>query len=204
MQEKHIGYVVLDETISYEIDKEYTYPPPPPHETIILSSCDKEQSHCCSEDNVHFSIFPLFIDQLWEMEKCAVIEILGDINHDAIGFFTNKFKILRYVTLDELLECVPDGEFKAFNGDVYRCLNKKLHSIDDLPSVQLVDGHKEWHDNGELHRDNNLPAIECANGKKYWFSAGLICNESHSDDDSSTQFDEENDTLAQFGNLAIY
>ena len=45
-------------------------------------------------------------------------------------------------------------------------MNGVLHSFNDLPAIEYLNGDKEWYRNGEIHRDNDLPAKEYANGHK--------------------------------------
>jgi hypothetical protein len=152
------AYIVLDETI-YKVGKEYTV-------------------------SNHIVLFPLFISEPYnDSTKYAIVEILGNFERIMTDFFVaEKIKILKYVDIDELHDSIADGEFKCFNGDIYRCLGKQLHSIDDMPSIQLTNSHSEWHKNGKRHRNNSLPAIECKNGKKYWYLDDMIYGENSSDD----------------------
>jgi hypothetical protein len=144
------AYTILDEAI-YKIGEEYEV------------------------ENLKVVLHPLFIINLYENYKYAIIEILGDYKRiQCTHFIPNKIKILKYVTLEELHDTIYDGEFKCFNGDIYTCLNKELHSFNDKPSIQLTNGHNVWHKNGKIHRDNSMHAMEFMNGKKYWCNNGLI------------------------------
>ena len=131
----------------------------------------------------------------------AEVEILGDVMHDITKHqsITNKIKILRTLSREELLACILDGEtitscgdkfyFKnqtyhnvnpenpaiiRANGDKYWYQNGNLHRGNDLPARILANGDKEWHVNGKIHRDNDLPAISESNGNKLrvWYTDG--------------------------------
>ena len=58
-------------------------------------------------------------------------------------------------------------------------VNGKKHSINDIPSEQLLLDDMTrtikssyWHKNDLLHRDNDLPAIIYSNGTRYWYQNG--------------------------------
>ena len=62
-----------------------------------------------------------------------------------------------YVTVDE------EGTTRWFK-DAKRTI---LHR-ENGPAVEVANGHKEWHQNGQLHRTDG-PAIEWASGIKSWY-----------------------------------
>jgi len=65
--------------------------------------------------------------------------------------------------------------------DRFETLNDKgeMHSFDDKPAVERVDGRKEWYKEGKRHRLNG-PAIELINryktlfGYKMWYKEGKL------------------------------
>lgn len=86
-------------------------------------------------------------------------------------------------------DCVPKEFVKAIHGGKCRWMmtaNKykklhfnsegQLHSINDEPAVEYVDGDKEWYKNGQPHREDN-PAVEYSNGDKYWYVNGHLHRE---------------------------
>jgi hypothetical protein len=89
------------------------------------------------------------------------IYVLGNISHNQVNHFstTNKFKINRILSHSELLDCIKDGEMKTYSGDIFTFHNKMLHSIDDKPAIQRINGDKKWYKEGKIHRSDDLPAI---------------------------------------------
>jgi hypothetical protein len=120
----------------------------------------------------HFCPFPLDVDKWYEKYsnvEYAVIEALGNILHDTYKSITSKIKIIKRITREELLEYVKDGEHVLPNGDIYQIRDKRYHSDNDIPAIELKDGDKYWYKNGMLHRNCNKPAVVCANGDRYWY-----------------------------------
>jgi hypothetical protein len=92
----------------------------------------------------------------------CLIEILGDMIHcyDHHHFSaTNKMKIIKIMTKDELMQTIEDGVHKTIAGHQITIMNKKYHSIDDKPAIIRASGNQYWYKEGKLHRSNDLPAI---------------------------------------------
>ena len=51
-----------------------------------------------------------------------------------------------------------------------------LHSVDDLPAIEMLDGTRAWFQKGLLHRDG-APAYEDAEGRKSWWRHGKLLRE---------------------------
>ena len=61
--------------------------------------------------------------------------------------------------------------FSLPDGAMFSGLDKKLHSVDDKPSVIYADGTKFWYRHGKLHRDGG-PAVVYFNGIEEWWQDG--------------------------------
>ena len=125
--------------------------------------------------------------------KYAIIEALGDIQTKHDKFVTNKIKIIKILTKNELiLEC-GNKTFRNSYGKYYFqnnvlvmlniyteyqkwFKNGLLHRDNDLPALIDVYGGHYWFKDGILHRDNNLPAIIYGNGNKEWWINGIQKN----------------------------
>jgi hypothetical protein len=112
--------------------------------------------------------FPLdFADSYNDSKICCLIEILGPKihNHEKNISITNKIKIIKPLTKDELLNYCEDGENKMPSGNLYYCLNKTYHRADDLPAIIRVNGFQAWYQYGKLYRSDDKPVIIKKDGK---------------------------------------
>jgi hypothetical protein len=61
------------------------------------------------------------------------------------------------------------GKIVDEHGNIFYYKDDQLHSENDLPAEEYVNGDKVWYQNGKLHRDNDLPAAVWTDGTKIWF-----------------------------------
>jgi hypothetical protein len=105
------------------------------------------------------------------------VELVTIIATDSFELFTT---LLQVPTIGQrLCEWYPQmtarGKFityKIDSGCKKSYLNNRLHSFNDQPAIEDVNGNKGWCLYGKLHRDNDQPAIECVNGDKGWYWNG--------------------------------
>jgi len=128
----------------------------------------------------HFCDVPINVFNYYNQktDKYAIIEALGDIRHKDDKFVTNKIKIVKVLTKEELIQECNDKVFKVKSGE-YHFKDCKLHRDNDLPAVIDSDGTQEWFIDGLLHRDNDQPAAIFSTGNKAWYQHGKL----HRDND---------------------
>ena len=118
------------------------------------------------------------------------IEALGEVITEDNKSVTNKIKILRQLTQEDVLAITKekvwfnsrwrlhreDGPAIEYaNGTKEWWVDGKLHRLDG-PAVEYVDGYKSWYLDGNLHREDG-PAVEHANGTKHWYLNGKLHRE---------------------------
>lgn len=142
---KLIGYKGFDNYMycmgfKYEVGKTYKMP----HDQIKLCA-----------NGFHFCRYP--IDVLYYNNIYAEIEANDIIIESNNKCVTNCITIRKIITMDELLNIMPDHIIRInMSEEWYK--NGKLHRDNDLPAV--IDGvNKKWYKYGKLHRDNDLPAV---------------------------------------------
>ncbi len=64
---------------------------------------------------------------------------------------------IQYQILNILLYSLVMSSIKIINNYICRYLNNELHSINDIPAVESLDGKDlQWFKHGKLHRDNDI------------------------------------------------
>jgi hypothetical protein len=132
-----------------------------------------------------FSEFPLDIYHQYKdtpvNPEYALIEALGKITHNIYEYttFTDKIKIVKKISRDEMLEYLVDGEFKTHSGDIFYLKNKQLHREDNLPAVYRINQkYIAYYYNGMLHRDPDIgPAeiiYEADTKQESWYKHGKL------------------------------
>jgi hypothetical protein len=91
------------------------------------------------------------------------IEAFGVENDKLLGYVFEKMKILRHITLDDILELTPNY-IKKTNGDEIWLKNGLPHRDEnDLPAVIESTGNygttQKWCRNGKLFREGGLPTV---------------------------------------------
>lgn len=91
----------------------------------------------------------------------GLMEISGDVVHDNSEYIscTNRIKLVRKMTRQELLDCIEDGELITRNGDRFWFRNHMYHREGDEPAIIRTIGTKEWYKDGKLHRTGDKPAM---------------------------------------------
>ena len=133
----------------YEVcGKKYTTDNPPPLWTNGFRFTD-----------MSFDLFKTFDDD--PNIEYAMIHILGDIVHNIEYNYslTNKFKIIKVMSKEQILDMLLDGNSVTLAGDQITIMNKALHSIADKPAIIRATGDMYWYKEGKLHRENDLPAV---------------------------------------------
>jgi hypothetical protein len=131
----------------------------------------------------HFCEMPMDVDLFYKPSnntEYAIIEILGDVIYDIEyhNAITNKFRIIKCLSRDELIKCCV-GKLVTECGDKFYFKNYKLHRDSvDFPAVIRVNGTMIWYKDGVIHRDGDLPA-KIIKGDELWYSNGLL----HRDND---------------------
>ena len=115
--------------------------------------------HFCQEfmDLNNYYLFSHWFNRYYE------IEALGEVITDGDKSATNKIKILRQLTQEDVLAITKEKLW--FNSDW------RLHR-EDGPAVEYADGYKAWWVNGKRHREDG-PAIEYTDGSKEWYLNGM-------------------------------
>ena len=115
--------------------------------------------HFCQEliDLNNYYLFSNWFNRYYE------IEALGEVITEDNKSVTNKIKILRQLTQEDIFAITKEKLW--FNSDW------RLHR-EDGPAIESADGAKQWWLNGELHREDG-PADESADGTKEWRVNGL-------------------------------
>ncbi len=92
--------------------------------------------------------------------------------------YNNLFFIKDYNDIQDSIEKLfihAKGTVIDFNGNKRSYENFLLHSNDDLPAIELIDGTREWYQKGNRHRDNDKPAVIRADGtEEYWVNGEQI------------------------------
>jgi hypothetical protein len=100
----------------------------------------------------------------------AMIHVLGDMVHNLEYNYslTNKFKIIKVMSKDQILDMMIDGKTVTLAGDQITIMNKVFHSIADNPAIIRASGDMYWYKEGKLHRPNDLPAIIRVNTNHFY------------------------------------
>jgi hypothetical protein len=142
--------------------------------------------HFCQEfmDLNNYYLFSHWFNRYYE------IEALGEVITNGDKSATNKIKILRQLTQEDILSITKeklwfnsewrfhreDGPAVEYaNGTKQWWVNGMRHR-EDGPAIEGADGYKEWYLNGNLHREDG-PAIEGADGYKEWYLNGNLHRE---------------------------
>jgi hypothetical protein len=108
-----------------------------------------------------------------------LLQILGDVEHDTYYSMTNKMKVVKELTLDELLEYCTDGHHKYPSGSEVFFKNKKFHrDAGDLPAVcrqGYSDYIQEWWNDGI-----KIKHSICSSDREEYYTN----NQLHSENDS--------------------
>lgn len=116
----------------------------------------------------HFYDVPIKVGSFEEStHKCAIIKVLGSMMFKDCTLFTNKIKILKFVTKEELLQECGDRIFEVPTGE-YHFKNNLLHRDNDLPAMICENGNRIWYQNGKFKRENGLPTIVRYDGQQDW------------------------------------
>jgi hypothetical protein len=129
----------------------------------------------------HFCTYPMAVDLYYkpsDTTEYVVVEALGKYIHDDTKFVTNKLKIIKKITREQLLECLPrNGMYTASCGSTFNFKDGALHSECDQPAIVIVNGGKYWYTGGCVHRDGGQPARIHRNGRMEWWENGLFVRE---------------------------
>ena len=109
----------------------------------------------------------------------VLIEAIGNISYKNYNYmfteaYTDKIKIIKIITRNDILKMFSDGTFISSVGDIFNFKHNKLHSENDCPAIIRINGSKYWYNEGLLHRSNDLPAIEFKNEIQIWYYNGYI------------------------------
>ena len=129
------------------------------------------------KNGFHFCDMPINVLEFYtntNNNKYAIIEALGEIAVDKMSkkLVTNKIKIIKVISYEELMQLCKNAVFKVKTGNYYFDENSNYHRENDLPAVERANGSKAWYQHGKYHRDNDLPAIERSDGSKEWYKNG--------------------------------
>lgn len=121
----------------------------------------------------------LIPDLIFDLEKLIISYL--DITEDdyILSFYDDKNKSSVYSLWKKssyIFSSLPFSDFTSIV-DKQFFVNYKLHSLDDLPAVILLDGTKKWFKNNLLHRDNDKPAIIYPDNSEEYYYKGLLHRE---------------------------
>jgi hypothetical protein len=112
-----------------------------------------------------------------------LIEIKGNVKHHMLFSETNIMKVIKELSIEELLEYCVDGETIYPSGKHIFHKNKQYHRDDDLPAIvretnfngEIV---QEWWVDGKRHRNNGKPAVISSyqddNNMEEWWIDGVL------------------------------
>lgn len=102
--------------------------------------------------NSGFHFCPLAADvlQYGDGPRYAMVMASGTVKHCVQVSACSEIRIIKELSLDQLLACMPDGEVVRSDGKREYYKNGKLHSIENQPAVIYADGTPLWYENGIL------------------------------------------------------
>jgi hypothetical protein len=160
-----IGYKLIASNNAFRFIEGVTYELPGPAEPLV--------------NGFEFCDVPVGLVSRSSLEQYAMVEALGDIQwtydtrNERVVLATNKLKIIRFLTKEELHQEGKNKIYDVVSGKYFFEKNK-LHRDDDLPAKITANGDQFWYQRGVLHREGDLPAVMFANGKQMWFQEGEI------------------------------
>ena len=162
----------------FQIGKTYTHP-----DKIKLGSSG---FHCCKNILDCLDFYDPVCSRFCE------VQIIGDYKTKDNKTVTNKMRIIREITGEELNDMltgnvtITDGSQRWYkqgrrhrdwdrparigaDGSQWWFMEGELHRDQDQPAIIKTSGYQAWYSGGKRHRDGDLPAVIEADGTQHWY-----------------------------------